>query len=207
MRADMKRPWVLGITGGIASGKSQVTEILASHGALVIDADRIGHQVLEDHAVQTLLVRQFGQSVLSQETKSVDRKRVAELVFGDTPQAIQRRRALEAITHPPIRARIRQQLDEALRSATLRWIVLDIPLLLESGWDKSCDAVWFVDAPQDIRLQRVLVRGWTREHFLAREASQWSVDRKRSRATHVISNSGSLEELDKQVTKMLQMRH
>jgi len=203
----MKRPWVLGITGGIASGKSQVTEILASHGALVIDADRIGHQVLEDHAVQTLLVRQFGQSVLSQETKSVDRKRVAELVFGDTPQAIQRRRALEAITHPPIRARIRQQLDEALRSATLRWIVLDIPLLLESGWDKSCDAVWFVDAPQDIRLQRVLVRGWTREHFLAREASQWSVDRKRSRATHVISNSGSLEELDEQVTKMLQMRH
>jgi dephospho-CoA kinase len=203
----MKRPLVLGITGGIASGKSQVTEILASHGALVIDADRIGHQVLEDHAVQTLLVRQFGQSVLSQETKSVDRKRVAELVFGDTPQAIQRRRALEAITHPPIRARIRQQLDEALRSATLRWIVLDIPLLLESGWDKSCDAVWFVDAPQDIRLQRVLVRGWTREHFLAREASQWSVDRKRSRATHVISNSGSLEELDKQVTKMLQMRH
>jgi len=203
----MTRPWVLGITGGIASGKSQVTEILASHGALVIDADRIGHQVLEDHAVQTLLVRQFGQSVLSQETKSVDRKRVAELVFGDTPQAIQRRRALEAITHPPIRARIRQQLDEALRSATLRWIVLDIPLLLESGWDKSCDAVWFVDAPQDSRLQRVLVRGWTREHFLAREASQWSVDRKRSRATHVISNSGSLEELDKQVTKMLQMRH
>ncbi|MEI6525791.1 MAG: dephospho-CoA kinase [Planctomycetota bacterium] len=203
----MKRPWVLGITGGIASGKSQVTEILESHGALVIDADRIGHQVLEDHAVQTLLVRQFGQSVLSQEAKSVDRKRVAELVFGDTPQAIQRRRALEAITHPPIRARIRQQLDEALRSATLRWIVLDVPLLLESGWDKSCDAVWFVDAPQDIRLQRVLVRGWTREHFLAREASQWSVDRKRSRATHVISNSGSLEELDKQVTKMLQMRH
>jgi dephospho-CoA kinase len=203
----MKRPWVLGITGGIASGKSQVTEILASHGALVIDADRIGHQVLEDHAVQTLLVRQFGQSVLSQETKSVDRKRVAELVFGDTPQAIQRRRALEAITHPPIRARIRQQLDEALRSATLRWIVLDVPLLLESGWDKSCDAVWFVDAPQNIRLQRVLVRGWTREHFLAREASQWRVDRKRSRATHVISNSGSLEELDKQVTKMLQMRH
>jgi dephospho-CoA kinase len=202
----MKRPWVLGITGGIASGKSQVTEILASHGALVIDADRIGHQVLEDHAVQTLLVRQFGQSVLSQETKSVDRKRVAELVFGDTPQAIQRRRALEAITHPPIRAGIRQQLDEALRSATLRWIVLDVPLLLESGWDKSCDAVWFVDAPQDIRLQRVLVRGWTREHFLAREASQWSVDRKRSRATHVISNSGSLEELDEQVTKMLQMR-
>jgi dephospho-CoA kinase len=202
----MKRPLVLGITGGIASGKSQVTEILASHGALVIDADRIGHQVLEDHAVQTLLVRQFGQSVLSQEAKSVDRKRVAELVFGDTPQAIQRRRALEAITHPPIRARIRQQLDEALRSATLRWIVLDVPLLLESGWDKSCDAVWFVDAPQDIRLQRVLVRGWTREHFLAREASQWSVDRKRSRATHVISNSGSLEELDEQVTKMLQMR-
>lgn len=202
----MKRPWVLGITGGIASGKSQVTEILASHGALVIDADRIGHQVLEDHAVQTLLVRQFGQSVLSQETKSVDRKRVAELVFGDTPQAIQRRRALEAITHPPIRAGIRQQLDEALRSANLRWIVLDVPLLLESGWDKSCDAVWFVDAPQDVRLQRVLVRGWTREHLLAREASQWSVDRKRSRATHVISNSGSLEELDEQVTKLLQMR-
>jgi dephospho-CoA kinase len=199
----MKRPWVIGITGGIASGKSAVTGILETRGAFVLRADRIGHEILESPIVQTKLVRQFGQSVLSQETKSLDRRRIAELVFGDTPQAIERRKKLEAITHPPIRARIRRELDEVLVAGVYPWVALDIPLLLESGWDKSCDEVWFVDAPYEIRLNRALARGWTQEHFHAREASQWSMEKKRSKATRVLSNSGNLEELERQVAKAL----
>lgn len=191
----MSRPWVLGITGGIASGKSQVTRILESLGAVVIRADKIGHEVLDVPEFRNLIIRQFGQSVFSQETQSIDRRRVAELVFGDSPQAIARRRMLEAITHGPIRAQIRQQLERSLREGMVPAIVLDIPLLLESQWDRFCDAVWFIDSQEDLRLQRALERGWTEDHFRAREASQWPLAIKRAKSTCVIPNNGTLEEL------------
>lgn len=199
----MKRPWVIGITGGIASGKSAVTNILENHGAFVLRADRIGHEILESPSVRNLLIRQFGQSVFSQESKSIDRRRIATLVFGDTPKAIERRKRLEAITHPPIRARIRQELNEVLTSGVYPWIALDIPLLLESGWDKSCDAIWFVDSTYEDRLNRALARGWTQAHFDAREASQWSMEKKRSKATRILSNQGNLKDLEQQIARAL----
>jgi dephospho-CoA kinase len=199
----MKRPWVIGITGGIASGKSAVTNILENRGGLALRADRIGHEILESPIVQTKLIRQFGQSIFSQESKSIDRKRIAALVFGDTPQAIERRKCLEAITHPPIRAKIRQELDQVLFARVHPWVALDIPLLLESGWDKSCDAIWFVDSPYEDRLKRALARGWTQEHFDAREASQWSMEKKRSKATCVLSNTGNLRDLELQIAGAL----
>lgn len=191
----MSRPRVLGITGGIASGKSQVTRILESLGAVVIRADKIGHEVLDVPEIRNLIVRQFGQSVFSQEKQSIDRRRVAELVFGDSPQAGARRRMLEAITHGPIRAQISQQLERSLREGIAPAIVLDIPLLLESRWDRFCDAVWFIDSQEDLRLQRALERGWTEDHFRAREASQWPLASKRVKSTFVIPNNGTLEEL------------
>lgn len=191
----MSRPWVLGITGGIASGKSQVTRILESLGAVVIRADKIGHEVLDVPEIRNLIIRQFGQSVFLQETQSIARRRVAELVFGDSPQAVARRRMLEAITHGPIRAQINQQLERSLREGIVPAIVLDIPLLLESRWDRVCDAVWFIDSQEDLRLQRALERGWTEDHFRAREASQWPLESKRVKSTCVIPNNGTLEEL------------
>lgn len=191
----MSRPWVLGITGGIASGKSQVTRILESFGSVVIRADKIGHEVLDVPEIRNLIIRQFGQSVFSQETQSIDRRRVAELVFGDSPQAIARRRMLEAITHGPIRAQIHQRLERSLREGMVPAIVLDIPLLLESRWDRFCDAVWFIDSQKDLRLQRALERGWTEDHFRAREASQWPLASKRAKSTCVIPNNGTLQEL------------
>lgn len=197
----MSRPRVLGITGGIASGKSQVTRILESLGAVVIRADKIGHEVLDVPEIRNLVIRQFGNSVFSQETQSIDRRRVAELVFGDSPQAVARRRMLEAITHGPIRAQISQQLEGLLREGIAPAIVLDIPLLLESRWDRFCDAVWFIDSQEELRLQRALERGWTEAHFRAREASQWPLATKRLKSTCVIANNGSLEELASNVLR------
>ncbi|MFN5394490.1 MAG: dephospho-CoA kinase [Planctomycetota bacterium] len=200
----MRRPKVIGITGGIASGKSEVTRILETLGAVVIRADKIGHEVLELPEIQNLLIRQFGQSVFLQKTHTIDRKKVAELVFGASPQALARRRTLEAITHRPIRAEIRKQLDQLLNEKKADAIVLDIPLLLESQWDRICDAVWFIDAPEEIRLQRALDRGWTQEHFRAREASQWSLADKLAKSSCVISNVGTLEELKENLARELQ---
>jgi dephospho-CoA kinase len=202
----MSRPKVIGITGGIASGKSEVTRILETLGAVVIRADKIGHEVLELPEIQNLLIRQFGQSVFLQKTHTIDRKKVAELVFGASPQALARRRTLEAITHRPIRAEIRKQLDQLLNEKKADAIVLDIPLLLESQWDRICDAVWFIDAPEEIRLQRALDRGWTQEHFRAREASQWSLADKLAKSSCVISNVGTLEELKENLARELRSK-
>jgi dephospho-CoA kinase len=102
---------------------------------------------------------------------------------------------LEAITHPPIRRKISQELDQGINDQTIPWIVLDVSLLLESGWDRSCDEIWFIDTPEDQRLQRALQRGWTQEDFHAREASQWSLQRKRSKATRTLWNGSTIEQL------------
>ncbi|MEY2612674.1 MAG: Dephospho-CoA kinase, partial [Planctomycetota bacterium] len=186
-----------------ASGKSEVTRMLESRGAHVIRADKIGHQVLEDPAVGRLVIRQFGQSIVASDGHTIDRRQLGQKVFGDSPQAIARRRILESITHPPIRKRIRTELEHAVQESGSRWIVLDIPLLHESRWDRACDVVWFVDAPEEIRIQRALARGWTLEHFRAREASQWSIGSKKAHSTWVLRNDGSLEELELEVQRAL----
>jgi len=196
----MTKPKVLGITGGVASGKSQVTRILQSLGARVIDADRIGHEILKDPTVRNAILRQFGQSILEDadheiDGKKIDRRKLASLVFGDSPHALARRKMLEAITHPPIRRKISQELEQGINDQSIPWIVLDVSLLLESGWDRSCDEIWFIDTPEDQRLQRALQRGWTQEDFHAREASQWSLQRKRFKATRTLWNGSTVEQL------------
>ena len=209
MRAAMKRPRILGISGGIASGKSQVTRILESHGAKIIHADRIGHDVLQLPHVQIALTELFGNSILTTHDPanlsppSIDRKQLAKLVFGNSDQATSRRKQLEALTHPLIRQRIREEIDAAVAENIVDWIVLDIPLLHESSWDKSCDVVWFIDADDSIRLERALQRGWSESDFRLREASQWPVERKRANANLVILNNGSLDSLTSAVEDAL----
>jgi dephospho-CoA kinase len=205
----MKRPRILGISGGIASGKSQVTRILESHGAKIIHADRIGHDVLQLPHVQIALTELFGNSILTTHDPanlsppSIDRKQLAKLVFGNSDQATSRRKQLEALTHPLIRQRIREEIDAAVAENIVDWIVLDIPLLHESSWDKSCDVVWFIDADDSIRLERALQRGWSESDFRLREASQWPVERKRANANLVILNNGSLDSLTSAVEDAL----
>lgn len=189
------RPVIIGIAGGIASGKSEVTAILQSLGSSVIIADRIGHSILEDQEVKTLLIRNFGQSILTENSNIINRKQIAKLVFGDSPQSCARRSILEGIVHPPIRQRIQKEIQRIIAEGTAQALVLDIPLLFESHWDKSCDEVWFIDVPISIRLERAIARGWTVEQFRSREASQLSVNIKKTLASRSISNDGTLESL------------
>lgn len=195
----MKHPLVVGIVGGVASGKSEVTQHLQQLGAQVIHADTIGHEILREAEVIEILKNRFGEQILHPATGQIDRPKVAGIVFGEEPTAISNRRFLESVTHPRIRQRIRESLNTALVNPDLDMVVLDVPLLIESGWIDSCDRVVFVDSPLDMRRERARQRGWSDAQFDARESSQVDIDRKRIAATDRFDNSGSLEELHKNV--------
>ncbi len=197
----MKRPVVVGVVGGVASGKSEVTRHLERLGALVIHADTIGHQVLEEPAVIEALTRKFGEAIMDTNTYRIDRPKVAMLVFGNQPEAVENRRYLESIVHPRIRTRIRESLDRALVKENLAMIVIDAPLLIESGWVDHCDRVLFVDTPIEIRRLRAQSRGWSDQQFSDRESAQVSIEQKQAAATDRFDNSGTLEALQQQVER------
>jgi dephospho-CoA kinase len=192
--------FTLGIVGGVASGKSAAAGALVRRGAILVDADQVGHEILEDPEVMAAFRQRWGDSVVGPDGQIV-RREVAKRVFGDDPMATREREFLNSVSHPRIGERLRERLDE-LQSQGVSLVVLDAALLFETGWDQLVDGVLFVDTPRDQRLQRALQRGWTPEQFAAREKSQWPVEQKRSRATWVIENSGSLEQLDAAVEKV-----
>ncbi|MFN7730390.1 MAG: dephospho-CoA kinase [Pirellula sp.] len=199
----MKRPIVAGIVGGVASGKSEVTRLLQERGAHVIHADAIGHRVLLEPSVRDAVVNHFGQSILASDGVQIDRSRLATMVFGTTPEATQNRRWLESVVHPLIRARISDELEREIARGVHPLIVLDVPLLIESGWIDHCQRVLMVEADEAVRLERAKKRGWTEASFRDREASQRSLADKRSAATDTVDNSGSLEALERQVAELV----
>ena len=190
---------LIGILGGVASGKSEVSNRLRAHGAAVLDADQMGHEVLRDAQVKDELRRRWGERVFDA-SGEVDRRRVAEIVFAAAPQAEEELAFLEQLTHPRIGMRLREQLAE-LRSGGVRAAVLDAPVMLKAGWDRMCDCLLFVDTPRQIRLARARQRGWTEADFAAREAAQEPVEAKRSRAGMVLDNSSSRDQLYAQVDR------
>src|SRR5262245_41288272 len=154
---------VIGLTGGVASGKSAVAALLAEHGFIAIDADAVGHEVLELPEVKQKLVDRFGPGVMRQPAPSaptgasVDRRALAGIVFADT----EARRGLEAIVHPLMRERFIEALSRVLET-TGGPVVLDAAILLEAGWQDLCDRVIFVDAPRLERIRRAAEhRGWS----------------------------------------------
>ena len=182
------RPVIIGLVGGVASGKSYVAELLENLGALRIDADRLGHEVLLVKEVREHLARIWGPSILT-DRGEVDRSQVSKLVFGNSMHAVAGRRQLEAIVHPRIRslALDRMAAVRALPEVPLA-IVIDAPLLIEAGWESLCDFILFIDSPLEDRVQRATARGWTETQFADRENSQIPLDEKRSRATHFLDN-------------------
>ena len=182
------RPIIIGLVGGVASGKSYVAELLENLGALRIDADRLGHEVLLMKEVREQLVRIWGPSILT-DRGEVDRSQVSKLVFGNSTHAVACRRQLEAIVHPRIRSLALDRIAavRALPEVPLA-IVIDAPLLIEAGWESLCDFILFVESPLEDRVQRATARGWTEAHLADRENSQVSLDEKRSCATHFLDN-------------------
>jgi dephospho-CoA kinase len=191
------RPPIIGLAGGIGSGKSTVAAILRDLGCVVCDSDALARQALRDPQVKQTIVDQWGQSILDGEGE-ISRAALAKIVFADPAQ----RRKLEELTHPWIESRRQRQFTNAPPGAPA--LVIDAPLLIEAGLDAQCDAVIFVEAPREVRLRRVMEnRGWDTSELAKRELSQLPLDAKRQRADHVITNSGDMHELAAQVGRAL----
>lgn len=186
----------VGLTGGVASGKSTVSAILAELGAVVIDSDLLAREVVARGTPGlAAVVEAFGPEMLTAEG-DLDRPRVGAIVFNDEAQ----RKVLEGIIHPLVRERS-AALEASAGPDDL--VVHDIPLLAEAGMQAMFEAVVVVDVPAEVQVQRMVEeRGWTREDALSRIASQASREDRRAIATHVIDNTGSLEDLRRRVTEL-----
>ena len=205
----IKKPVVIGVVGGIASGKSEVTRLLGAMNAVVISADEIAHRVLLMPDVRETLVSIFGDGILqesfadSKQTRQIDRKKLGAMVFGDTQDKQVKRKKLEAIVHPRIRELGRAELASLVKKAAHPMIILDAPLLIEGGWLPYCDRVLFVDSPESIRKQRAIDRGWTEKEWRDREAAQLGLADKRKSSSDVLVNDGTVEQLKQRVAEFV----
>lgn len=199
--AHPPRPFVLGLAGGIGSGKSTVARHFAALGCTVFDADRDVAHALERPDVRATLKSWWGPRAL-RDDGGIDRAAVAQIVFADETQ----RRRLEALLHPFARRTREQAIREATElNAGLPppGVIIDAPLLFEAGLDAECDAVAFIDAPEDLRLQRVAAaRAWSPEEFHRRQAAQWPVEQKKARSRFTIDNAGDDAALARQVRQV-----
>jgi dephospho-CoA kinase len=189
---------VLGLVGGVSSGKSLVAESFRELGALVLDGDKAGHDVLTEPAVIQQLRDWWGDGILNADG-SVNRQAVARIVFA--PNGAADLRLLEGISHPRIETRFRREITAARQTGNVRAVVLDAALLFDGGWDKLCDVVIFVSVPREIRLARAKSRGWSDADLIAREARQLPLDEKRFKSSYVIDNSGTPDETRVQVAE------
>jgi dephospho-CoA kinase len=191
---------IIGLLGGVASGKSLVAGQLAACGAKVLNADEIGHEVLRRPEIEATARDLWGEEVFGADGH-IDRARLARIVFAPPPHGELERDLLEQLTHPAIIGKIRKEL-KLLAGSGVKAAVIDAPLLAEAGLDALCDKLIYVDAPPEARLHRALARGWKKEDFAAREDVQKSLDFKRKRADLIINNSGSPEDTQAQVERL-----
>ena len=185
---------LVGLTGGIGSGKSTVAALLRQRGAVVVDADVIARQVVEPKTpALAALVDRFGEQILGSNGK-LDRAKLAELAFATEES----RRALEAITHPAINEEFTRQMLTAPPDAI---VICDVPLLAESDQarNRGYPVVIVVESPIEVRLDRLEQRGITREDALRRISAQASDEERRELATILIDNSGDLSALTERV--------
>ncbi|XUW99494.1 MAG: dephospho-CoA kinase [Dehalogenimonas sp.] len=191
---------VIGLTGGIGSGKSTVGAMLKELGAAFIDADKVGHRLLrEDHDIKWAIVSAFGERILD-ENDTIDRKKLAGIVFCDK-SALSR---LNAITHPAISQAVSEEVAE-FRSQRFRAVVVEAALLVEAGWAEQADVIWLTVAPPGVILRRLVEKmGYSEADARARIACQVSNDERKRHATTVIDTNTSMEELRARVKTLWQ---
>lgn len=196
----MTTPLVIGIVGGIGSGKSEVARVLAAEAeAPILSGDETGHHALRDPEIRKKVLEIWGDDLLNEEGE-IDRKKLGAIVFGKGED----RQRLEAIVHPWIKEQLQAQLEQLKAQEKSSLIVLDAAIMLEASWSQVCDHLIFVDVPSALRKKRILEnRGWTEKEVESREKAQWSLEKKRKHCDHVLNNSGSLEDLHRQVVELL----
>lgn len=193
--------YILGLTGGIASGKSTVSAYLAQNGALIIDADLIARQVVaKKSSGLKQIVAKFGEEILTA-SGELDRKKLGKLVFSNKDLL----KALTDITGPLIRAEILREI-QAAKKAQVKLVVLDIPLLFETGYQTLCDKVIVVTIPSKLQLERVMKRdNLSAAEARKRIANQLPASKRNELADVLIDNSKSVAETYQQVLKWLKI--
>lgn len=191
--------WVIGLTGGIGSGKSSVTSWLKEHDISVLDADQTVHQLLaEDQTTIRRVAQTFGVDILDSQRK-IDRKALGAKVF----QNEETRKRLEGILHPLVRGKMLSD-QMALAAAGVKLCVWDVPLLFEAGFNTAMNEVWVVWVSPQIQIERVMKRdSFTRAQAELRITAQWSLEDKTKLADVLIDNSGTWENTVDQLEELL----
>ncbi len=190
---------IIGLTGGIATGKSTVSQILRNQGIPVVDADVISREVvMPGKEAYENIVSSFGSDIVHDD-KTINRAQLGEIIFNDA----EKRKVLNDIVHPAVRKEMRQQADTFFKSGD-SLVIMDIPLLFESKLTHMVDRTWLVYAKPEIQLERLMMRDdFTEQQALSRIQSQMPIDAKKKLADLVIENNGSLTELESRVLQLL----
>lgn len=194
------RPYIIGLTGGIGTGKSEAAKFLASLGAVHLDADAISHELTEPGGEALEPIRaEFGEGVF-REDGTLDRRALANITFSDPA----RKRALEAILHPRIQRDIMRGIDRAAEEGA-KVVILDVPLLFETGMDALCDETWVLSADTETQVARVMMRDRVeREQVEARIQNQMPAEEKEKLATQVIPTERPMEKTQAELASMYQ---
>ena len=189
----------IGLTGGIGSGKSTVTALLAELGAPIIDADKVGHAIYAPGGpAYADMIAAFGDQILAPD-RTIDRKKLGPIVFAD-PEALKR---LNSIVHPKMFARMREMVDEKRIAGERKPIVIEAAILIEANWQPLFNEIWLVVTSHDQVLARIeRDRGMAREQIEARIRAQLPDDQRRKHATTVITNDGTIDALRAAVTDL-----
>jgi dephospho-CoA kinase len=201
MTEECKKPGkpIIGLTGSIGAGKTEVARILVDLGCAVIHADALAHQILEEEPTKDFLRKNFGPQVIRPDGQA-DRQKIADLVFTDRAKI----RLLEDFIHPEVKQRQEALIAKFMADSGVKAVVLDVPLLIESGLKHSCDWVILVDADREIRQKRVgQSRGWSEEELARREKFFYSIYLKRSVADAIVYNNTTIDACRQQVEMIL----
>ncbi|MCX7738475.1 MAG: dephospho-CoA kinase [Hydrogenothermaceae bacterium] len=187
---------MIGLTGGIGTGKSTVESIFQELGAYVIDADKVVHLLYTEEDVKEKIRQLFGEEVFSE--KEVDRKKISKVVFSDT----EKRRALEQLMHPKVERRIKDWLEDLKEKDKDAIVIVSVPLMIETGSYKRYEKVVLVYAPREKQIERLLKKGYTLEEAINRIEAQMDIEEKLKFADYVIMNTSTIQNLRKEVEKV-----
>ena len=193
---------VIGLTGGIGTGKSEVTRLLERLGAVAINADQVGHEAYKpDSESWKEVIKAFGEDIL-QPNREIDRQKLGAIVFGDPDQLVK----LNLIMHPRMARIVSEQL-ESLRDRDTKVVVVEAALLFEAGWDSLVDEVWATASPVETVIERLQARnGMSAEEVLKRIDSQMDRSERLSRAQVIVDNGGDVADLESTVDRLWKTR-
>jgi dephospho-CoA kinase len=189
---------VIGLTGGIGTGKSEAARILRELGGVIINADQVGHEAYTPHSeIWQEVVKAFGEDIL-QPNGEIDRKKLGGIVFSDAEQLAR----LNRIMHPRMAKMVAEQIQQLGERGTIV-VVVEAALLFEAGWDSLVDEVWTTDSPEELVMGRLQARnGLSEEEARRRIGAQMSAAQRRRRSDVVIDNSGNLEDLKRTIQSL-----